>query len=113
MHTWKIVQDVDEFDKSCTDRRMPNKRCFKLLKISLAGHMEVLVKEFIRIGANNCEKFLDESTSKANKGIFAKMYWTLCTCIGLYAHAFPTLSKYSFAFLGRKSQTPSLVKKVK
>jgi ubiquitin-conjugating enzyme E2 O len=55
------VQDVDEFDESGIDPRMPNKGCFELLKISLAGHMEVLVKEFIRIGAKNSEKFLDES----------------------------------------------------
>jgi len=47
------VQDIDKFDESCTDQRMPNKGCFEQLKISLAGHTEVLVKEFPRIGAKN------------------------------------------------------------
>lgn len=42
------VQDVDEGDKSCS----------KQFKDSLGGYVEKLVKEFSRIGANDCEKFL-------------------------------------------------------
>jgi ubiquitin-conjugating enzyme E2 O len=42
------VQDVDVGDKSCSKR----------FKDSLAGYVDMLVKDFTKIGAENCEKFL-------------------------------------------------------
>ncbi|XP_021833494.1 probable ubiquitin-conjugating enzyme E2 26 isoform X1 [Prunus avium] len=42
------VQDVDEGDKSCSQK----------FKDSLAGYVPMLVTEFTRIGAKDCEKFL-------------------------------------------------------
>lgn len=42
------VQDVDEGDKSCSQK----------FKDSLAGYVPMIVTEFTRIGAKDCENFL-------------------------------------------------------
>ncbi|MED6135317.1 ubiquitin-conjugating enzyme [Stylosanthes scabra] len=42
------VQDVDEGDKSCS----------KQFKESLTGYVNMIAKEFTRIGVEDCEKFL-------------------------------------------------------
>ncbi|XP_004295140.1 PREDICTED: uncharacterized protein LOC101302537 [Fragaria vesca subsp. vesca] len=47
------VQDVDEGDKSCSQR----------FKDSLAGHMPMLVKEFMQIGVKDCEKYLSPAVN--------------------------------------------------
>lgn len=47
------VQDVDEGDKSCSQR----------FKDSLAGHMPMLVKEFMQIGVEDCEKYLSPAVN--------------------------------------------------
>ncbi|PON91166.1 Ubiquitin-fold modifier-conjugating enzyme [Trema orientale] len=47
------VQDVDEGDKSCS----------KQFKDSLSGYVDRIVKEFSRIGANDCEKFLSPTVN--------------------------------------------------
>ncbi|XP_029128709.1 uncharacterized protein LOC109805727 [Cajanus cajan] len=47
------VQDVDEGDKSCSER----------FKESLSGYMNMLVKEFAQIGAKDIEKFLPPATT--------------------------------------------------
>ncbi|XP_050368961.1 LOW QUALITY PROTEIN: uncharacterized protein LOC126787070 [Argentina anserina] len=52
------VQDVDEGDKSCSQR----------FKDSLAGHMPMLVKEFMQIGVKDCEKYLSPAVN-GNKQI--------------------------------------------
>ncbi|KAK7313025.1 hypothetical protein VNO77_37360 [Canavalia gladiata] len=55
------VQDVDQGDKSCS----------KQFKKSLAAHVDILVKEFIQIGAKNCEKIFSPSTAgKMSMGEF-------------------------------------------
>ncbi|KAE8125819.1 hypothetical protein FH972_020590 [Carpinus fangiana] len=51
------VQDVDVGDKSCSKR----------FKDSLAGYVDMLVKDFTRIGAENCEKFLSPPPVNGNK----------------------------------------------
>ncbi|KAK7317700.1 hypothetical protein RJT34_02140 [Clitoria ternatea] len=51
------VQDVDQGDKSCS----------KQFKMSLAAYVDMLVREFIRIGAKDCEKFLPPSTTVKKK----------------------------------------------
>ncbi|RHN57550.1 hypothetical protein MtrunA17_Chr5g0441641 [Medicago truncatula] len=71
-----MENDVDEFDECCA-KRIHIKGCLQLLKISLTGHMEALVKEFIRIGAKNCEKFLHEATRRATKRIFPESKKTM------------------------------------
>ncbi|PRQ31288.1 putative aminoacyltransferase, E1 ubiquitin-activating enzyme [Rosa chinensis] len=47
------VQDVDEGDKSCSQR----------FKDSLAGHMPMLVKEFTHIGVKDCEKYVSAAVN--------------------------------------------------
>ncbi|KAB1202971.1 putative ubiquitin-conjugating enzyme E2 26 [Morella rubra] len=47
------VQDVDVSDKSCSKR----------FKHSLAAYVDMLVKAFTQIGAENCEKFLSAATN--------------------------------------------------
>ncbi|KAL2331433.1 hypothetical protein Fmac_019014 [Flemingia macrophylla] len=47
------VQDVDEGDKSCSER----------FKESLSGYMSLLVREFALIGAKDIEKFLPPATT--------------------------------------------------
>ncbi|CAL0328887.1 unnamed protein product [Lupinus luteus] len=51
------VQDVDPVDRSCS----------KLFKNSLAGCVNMLVREFTRTGAKDCDKFLSPVTTAENK----------------------------------------------
>ncbi|KAE9620769.1 hypothetical protein Lal_00019579 [Lupinus albus] len=51
------VQDVDQGDRSCS----------KQFKNSLAGYVNMLVKEFTRTGAKDCDKFLSNLTTAGNK----------------------------------------------
>ncbi|KAJ7948651.1 Ubiquitin-conjugating enzyme like [Quillaja saponaria] len=55
------VQDVDEGDKSSS----------KGFKDSLPGYLDMLVKEFIRIGARDCEEFLSPeiTVNKSSSGM--------------------------------------------
>ena len=47
------VQDVDQGDRSCSSQ----------FKNSLAAYVDMLVREFTRVGAKDCEKFLSPSTA--------------------------------------------------
>ncbi|KAM1343471.1 hypothetical protein PS2_007603 [Malus domestica] len=51
------VQDVDEGDKSCSQR----------FKGSVADHLPMLVAEFTRIGVKDCERFISPATSENNQ----------------------------------------------
>lgn len=51
------VQDVDEGDKSCSKR----------FKESMAGCVNLLLKEFTILGAKDCEKFLIDMKSVKNQ----------------------------------------------
>ncbi|OIV99159.1 hypothetical protein TanjilG_01134 [Lupinus angustifolius] len=51
------VQDVDQGDRSCS----------KLFKNSLAMYVNMLVREFARTGAKDCDKFLSPLTTAGNK----------------------------------------------
>lgn len=51
------VQDVDEGDKSCSQR----------FKTSVADHVPMIVAEFTRIGVKDCERFISPGTSENNQ----------------------------------------------
>ncbi|KAB2615887.1 ubiquitin-conjugating enzyme E2 25 [Pyrus ussuriensis x Pyrus communis] len=51
------VQDVDEGDKSCSQR----------FKTSVADHVPMIVAEFTRIGVKDCERFVSPTTSGNNQ----------------------------------------------